>query len=54
MHIGKQAKWGMHKKYDEDREIVVAVGENGVKAFYIKCKARDFKKNEESQDNDTP
>jgi len=47
MRIGKQAKWGIHKKFDESREMVIAKGEvNGQKEtqFFVKCQAFEFQK----------
>ena len=47
MNIGKQAKIGIHKRFDEDREMAFAVDKDGNKAFFIRCKAGDFRKKKE-------
>ena len=44
MNIGKQAKFAIHKRFGEGREMAFAADEYGNKAFFIRCKAGDFRK----------
>jgi hypothetical protein len=47
MNISKNAKWGIHKRFDNNREIVIAKGKvNGQNEtqFFVKCQAFEFQK----------
>ena len=43
MRIGKQATWAVHKRFDENREIITAT-DGKEKAFFVKALACDFQK----------
>ena len=43
MNISKNAKWGIHKRFDENREIAIA-SDGKVKDIKVRCLACDYQK----------